>query len=259
MQEHVLVRLAVLERLRLCPQRCAIIQLRRPATSFIGKALSAMTSPLSAPLSGHETGKQERRNRIVEAAADLVRENGFDGASVEVIARRAGVSPATVYNLFGNKAGVFDQVFDADMTQFEALVAARVDVGPIGLIFEALDIATGLYAREPDYYKALMRLSQQDGPLYVSFSRPRQAFWIRLFRQIHTSGALRPDLDHEAAATTLAAMVRGAIDFWVEGRLDSRQLHRNVAYGFGLVLLSMVTCDARDEVLRRMNAPQSDA
>jgi len=205
--------------------------------------------------SGHETGKQERRSRIVAAASDIIREAGIDGVAVEAIARRAGVSPATVYNLFGNRAAIFDHIFDADMAQYEALVAAHTGAGPVGLFFDAIDVATGLYARQPDYYKALMRLSERDGPLYVSFSRPRHAFWTRLVREAHAAGALLPDLDHEAAGGALAAIARGALYFWVEGRASLAQLHHQFSYGFGLVLLSMVIDAERAVVRARMNAP----
>ncbi|MGV2981446.1 TetR/AcrR family transcriptional regulator [Camelimonas sp. ID_303_24] len=216
---------------------------------------TAANAVAASALSGHEAGKQERRNRIVAAASEIIREAGIDGVTVEAIARRASVSPATVYNLFGNRAAVFDHIFDADMAQYDALVAAQAGAGPVGIFFEAIDIATGLYARQPDYYKALMRLSERDGPLYVSFSRPRHAFWARLVREAHAAGALAPDLDHEAAAGALAAIARGALYFWVEGRASLAQLHHQFSYGFGLVLLSMVTETGRATVRARMHAP----
>jgi len=216
---------------------------------------TAANAVASSVLSGHEAGKQERRNRIVTAASDIIREAGIDGVTVEAIARRASVSPATVYNLFGNRAAIFDHIFDVDMARYDALVAARAGAGPVGIFFEAIDVATGLYARQPDYYKALMRLSERDGQLYVSFSRPRHAFWIRLVREAQAAGALTPDLDHEAAAGALAAIARGALYFWVEGRASLAQLHHQFSYGFGLVLLSMVTDAGRATVRARMSAP----
>ena len=51
-------------------------------------------------LSRREAGKADRRRRIVEAAAALVREAGLEGVSMVQIAEAAGVVPATLYNLF---------------------------------------------------------------------------------------------------------------------------------------------------------------
>jgi AcrR family transcriptional regulator len=44
---------------------------------------------------------------ILEAASRLFLERGYDGVSVEDIARAAGLTRQTVYNRFGDKAGVF--------------------------------------------------------------------------------------------------------------------------------------------------------
>ena len=58
-----------------------------------------------------ERKRQETRARIVDAAADLFAERGFDAVSVMEIARRAGVVEKTVFNHFPVKEGL---VFDAD-------------------------------------------------------------------------------------------------------------------------------------------------
>lgn len=59
---------------------------------------------------------------IVEAASQLFREDGFRAASVDTIARRAGVSKATVYSHFKNKEGLFK----ATVTDFVTPILARL-------------------------------------------------------------------------------------------------------------------------------------
>jgi AcrR family transcriptional regulator len=68
-----------------------------------------------------ELRRQETRARIVEAAADLFAERGFDAVSVAEIARRAGVVEKTVFNHFPLKEGL---VFDADPPIRQALLDA---------------------------------------------------------------------------------------------------------------------------------------
>ncbi|WP_418654973.1 TetR/AcrR family transcriptional regulator, partial [Acinetobacter baumannii] len=48
--------------------------------------------------------REARRRNIVDAAHELVRETGGAGFSMLDLARRAGVSPATPYNLLGSKS-----------------------------------------------------------------------------------------------------------------------------------------------------------
>ncbi len=66
-----------------------------------------------------ELKRQETRERIVDAAADLFAERGFDTVSVMEIARRAGVVEKTVFNHFPVKEGL---VFDADPPMRAALL-----------------------------------------------------------------------------------------------------------------------------------------
>ena len=47
--------------------------------------------------------KQERIGEIIQAAVDEFLENGYDGTSMESIARRAGVSKGGLYHHFSSK------------------------------------------------------------------------------------------------------------------------------------------------------------
>ena len=68
-----------------------------------------------------EQRRQETRARIVDAAAELFAERGFDSVSVMEIAKRAGVVEKTVFNHFPVKEGL---VFDADPPMRAALIEA---------------------------------------------------------------------------------------------------------------------------------------
>ncbi|GAB3363941.1 TetR/AcrR family transcriptional regulator [Modestobacter lapidis] len=68
-----------------------------------------------------EVRHQQTREAIVDAAAALFSERGFDAVSVQQIAQRAGVVEKTVFNHFPVKEGL---VFEADPPMGAALVAA---------------------------------------------------------------------------------------------------------------------------------------
>lgn len=55
---------------------------------------------------------RETRRRVLAAARDLFLRRGYTGATVEAIAKRAAVSPQTVYNVVGGKAAVLKAVWD---------------------------------------------------------------------------------------------------------------------------------------------------
>ena len=68
-----------------------------------------------------EVRYQQTREAIVDAAAELFAERGFDTVSVQQIARRAGVVEKTVFNHFPVKEGL---VFEADPPMRTALLGA---------------------------------------------------------------------------------------------------------------------------------------
>jgi AcrR family transcriptional regulator len=75
------------------------------------------------------TGAQpppETRNRILDAAGQLFAEHGFGGATVDEIARRAGVNKAMLYYYVGDKAALFAEVVTTHVGRIRTLVAVAL-------------------------------------------------------------------------------------------------------------------------------------
>lgn len=85
-----------------------------------------------------ERRRQQTRATIIEAAAELFAERGFDAVSVVEIAQRAGVVEKTVFNHFPVKEGL---VFEADPPMRAALLEA-VRTRPAG---ESVSAAAGTF------------------------------------------------------------------------------------------------------------------
>jgi AcrR family transcriptional regulator len=54
----------------------------------------------------------ERRERIVTVATEVFAERGYDGASIDEIARRAGVSAPVVYDHFASKQDLYERLLE---------------------------------------------------------------------------------------------------------------------------------------------------
>jgi AcrR family transcriptional regulator len=48
-----------------------------------------------------------RRSQILDAAVEVFLENGYGGATIDLVVERTGASKATVYSFFGGKDGLF--------------------------------------------------------------------------------------------------------------------------------------------------------
>ena len=99
--------------------------------------------------------KADRHRRIIEAAAALFREAGYEGAKIEAIAAQAEVSIGTIYNYYENKGDILG-----------AIVSLEVN--------EVLNAGRGVVARPPaNVGDALDTL--WDGKVWREFPAPRLA------------------------------------------------------------------------------------
>ena len=101
---------------------------------------------------------ERTRGRILEAAREVFCQRGVDGATVEGIARRAGVNKRMIYHYFGGKDALYLAVLEAVYTHrrhHDALLDVRQSDPEEGL--RRMIRAAFTYCREnPDYIKLLI-------------------------------------------------------------------------------------------------------
>lgn len=226
----------------------------------------------SLGVSRRELAKSGRRERIVDATTALLRETGIDALSVAQIAEKAKVSPATVYNLFGTKSAILQQVFDRDLRDYERLVERARARDALDRIFKAVAIAASVYGADPDFYRAMAHGGRRGDNLYSSVSELRIGFWQRAVARARTDGQLRADANDALLGVALSQIMRGAFYEWAAESISAERLAQEVAYGFVLALINHATEHAaaalRAELCRleeklavrsRHNEPPSDA
>jgi len=65
-----------------------------------------------------------RRSEILDAATEVFLENGYGGATIDLVVERAGASKGTVYSFFGGKDGLFAAIVEE---RVERILAAFGD------------------------------------------------------------------------------------------------------------------------------------
>src|SRR5579862_7769729 len=71
--------------------------------------------------------RQSAREAIVDAAWDLVHEEGLAALSLRDLARRAGITTPTVYAYFDSKHAIYDAMFGRAATQFADWMAQPLE------------------------------------------------------------------------------------------------------------------------------------
>jgi AcrR family transcriptional regulator len=103
------------------------------------------------------TGK-ERRQQLLDIGRALFAERGFDAASIEEIASRAGVSKPIVYEHFGGKEGLYAVVVDREMQSLLDRVTGALTAGHPRELLEQAALALLTYVEdEPDGFRILVR------------------------------------------------------------------------------------------------------
>src|SRR5256886_17247022 len=69
-------------------------------------------------------GPERRRPLVLDAAFELFLEHGFDGTSMEAVARAAGVTKPVVYDCFPSKEELFTALLRRDETRVLGQIAA---------------------------------------------------------------------------------------------------------------------------------------
>ena len=70
------------------------------------------------------TRRERTKRKLVDAAIEVIARDGFHGASVDAIARRAGFSVGALYSNFNAKDDLFFDVFDEHVAWFEERLTA---------------------------------------------------------------------------------------------------------------------------------------
>lgn len=140
---------------------------------------------------------EETRKSILLAAYGLLLENGFQNVTVDGIAERSGVSKATIYKWWPNKAAV---VLDGFFEESEEVLQIP-DSGAVqkDLFIQAKNLAAFLTSPKGKVITELIAEGQFDQNIAEEYRRryfsPRRLISQKIFDRGIQRGELREDLD----------------------------------------------------------------
>lgn len=178
-------------------------------------------------------GQRARRERIVQAALDLLSAGEYERVQMRDVAERAGVALATVYRYFTSK----EHLYAAVLLQWSADYRPRSRAGEPGQTAEErlralLRRAVRAFERWPQLMRVLIVLESSTDPnaraLYDRYAAQNSAA---------LSAALQ-NLPPEAAAAvveTMQSVLGGRLRTWALGRCTIDDVHRSVQQAVTLI------------------------
>lgn len=185
---------------------------------------------------------------IMEAALHIFLELGFNAATIERIAERAGVSKVTIYNRFTDKETLFEAVVKQQAEQIAGVVLDEHSEinGTLANQLNAFgrSLLTFLFASQHVALDRMLPLEIAHQPemalrFYASGPGLSRTYLAKLLERGRAAGDVSfPDA--AAAAEDLMALWKGLVDvelkFGVRAELDSAEIDRRATHGTAVFL-----------------------
>lgn len=200
---------------------------------------------------------EERKSRILDAAARLLRETGGTEFSMLAIAEAAGVSPKTPYNLFRSKPALLYALLNRTVDELARETLAFSAKRPFDRTLEAAENVAGMFARDPRYMKPLYQylLGVRDAEHRPRFMARAIRFWTSALEE----AVLRRLLSAKRAdqlARELLIHNFGALELWIHDELDDDGFRAQITYGVAVLLLQAAPAPERPRLARRVRAAE---
>jgi AcrR family transcriptional regulator len=184
--------------------------------------------------------KRRRRAAILAAARDALRSVPADKLTVEDIAARAEVAPATVYNLIGPRERLYAALLDDLLDQLDDRLGTMGRLPPLERALAVVDTSIDLFVADPDVWRPVVTR------LTPGLRHQPARLQIDALEQARAAGLLRADADTTALGTQVLVAYTGALFSWAGGELTAAGFRVLAHRGLDVV----VAAAAADEDVR---------
>ncbi len=195
-----------------------------------------------------------RRNRILDAAALLIRSTGGTDFSMRSLAEAAEVSPATPYNLFTSKDGLLYALLSRSLDEITLRGLAFRSNDALERVLEAAVQAADIFLHDPDFMRPLYQflLGVADPVHRPKFITRSLDYWRSALEAARAERLLTSDFDPDVLAYTHMAHFMGVLEFWIHDDIDAAGFKARVIYDTILLLLPLADDTRRPRLMRRL-------
>jgi AcrR family transcriptional regulator len=164
-----------------------------------------------------EASKKETKRLILKAARTLFARRGMEECAIRDIAKKAGVSPASVVVHFKSKTALLEEALCGDIeSALSELVASMPE--DLELLDRLMHLSKGffrLYDKNRDIYRALIRSTvfepASETPIMSRLSEQYIQFLSHIMEEQKTRGIIWPEVDSRIAAVSIFSLYMGAL------------------------------------------------
>ena len=160
---------------------------------------------------------QETVAVIVEAAARVLEERGFEGFNTNAVAERAGVSIGSLYQYFRNKDALIANLIERQAEPFVQVLGSLPNEGSFqGVLRRVIDVSVRQQLQRPELAR-LLDFAEKQATFHVLANRTVERIQAILMERIARSGAPLVQ-DPHLAALEFISLARALTDVAGERR-----------------------------------------
>lgn len=166
---------------------------------------------------------EQTLHAIMDAAEEMFCTQGVAAATLEKIARQAGVTRGAVYWYFKDKTDLLRALRERSLTPQHILIRTAAEQGhddPLGLLQDAAEAMLTAFEQDLQQQRMFMilqsRMPDAEGTAWLNeVNAEMYGALTALFRQAAEKGMLAKPFSPEEAATLLMASVSGLLNEWL--------------------------------------------
>ena len=182
-------------------------------------------------MDGRNERKESSRNSILAAAWQLIDDKGVDGFSMRELASVAGVSVATLYNIFESREAIVDACFKKALEDLRPRYDSLNETEDLGALCLALAKAADILCESVSgsMYLKLTHNASAAGSMSEHRATERVVPELSL------------DVDIDELRSVIEAVFFSTVRLEAFGAISAEERHRRIISGMRLVLLAGAT------------------
>jgi AcrR family transcriptional regulator len=161
--------------------------------------------------------RAQKRRAIIDVAARLFAEAGYDEAEMERVAAAGGIAKGTLYLYFEGKQDLFFACVDEGMRQMQATVlqAAAATEDPFERIARAIRAYLTFFDENPHFVELLIQeraiFKDRKRPTYFEYRESNRGPWRELYTRLAAEGRIRHDMPVERILDNIGSLLYGTM------------------------------------------------
>ena len=199
---------------------------------------------------------EARRQRILEAARTLIARDGLQTLSMRKLAREAGLSVTTLYNLFGARNDILSALVNDAIDRIDQILEREAPLDdPIERCRAVITVSVRSFEDQKSVFRPMIHTLYQEvsvDDVHRSEISKRAANMQRVaIEKAIAQGLLRDTLDPGVLASQIYHGYDLACCNWAYGLIDAAGFEARALYGLYVALLAVASDALRPELERQ--------